>query len=325
MAGLLYSAALQADLPAPPRLHPPAGSDVPVGDSGPVTERVRRLTAEEVRQLMIGTVDSMFEPSESLNPQAYPSGPGFVRRFGYGRVNARKAVDAILAGAIPPQVEIESPEWFQVLGKVDGLVPVKGRISLRSGGPGKDLYDYVVEWAPGVDPKDGEWQRLGGADGAKSGADARRSQLAARRCGACSRDDGAGAGDAAIAGPAAQRTGRRGATDGAYRKRSRSSARLSEADWCVGGSVAEDGGPRRRRQARADPGRLGRLGPCAASDGTGASRLAGRDAGDCGAAWRCDGTSLGARLEPASDEAASGLWTSDYGDASRRGCKWTVR
>ena len=164
MAGLLYSAALQADLPAPPRLHPPAGSDVPVGDSGPVTERVRRLTAEEVRQLMIGTVDSMFEPSESLNPQAYPSGPGFVRRFGYGRVNARKAVDAILAGAIPPQVEIESPEWFQVLGKVDGLVPVKGRISLRSGGPGKDLYDYVVEWAPGVDPKDGEWKRLGGAE-----------------------------------------------------------------------------------------------------------------------------------------------------------------
>ncbi len=162
MAGLLYSAALMADLPAPARLHPPMGNDAPVGDSGPAMQRVRRLTAEEVRQIMIGTVDSFYDPAESMNPQAYPTGPGFVRRFGYGRVNARKAVDAIIAGAIPPQVEIESPEWFQVLGKRDGMVPIQGRISLRSSA--KDQYDYVIEWGPGVDPKDGDWKRLGGAE-----------------------------------------------------------------------------------------------------------------------------------------------------------------
>jgi len=181
MAGLLYSAALQADLPAPPRLHPPMGSEAPVGDSGPVTQRVRRLSAEEVRQLMIGTVDSFFDPAESMNPLAYPTGPGFVRRFGYGRVNARKAVDAILAGAIPPQVDIESPEWFQVLGKSDGMVPVMGRISLRNGGvgAGKDQYDYVVEWAPGVDPKEGEWKRLDGAELQSQQLDGALAQLPA--------------------------------------------------------------------------------------------------------------------------------------------------
>ena len=166
MAGLLYSAALQADLPAPGRLHPPGKDDAPAGEPASSRDRVRRLTAEEVRQIMIGTVDKFYDPAENMNPLAYPTGPGFVRRFGYGRVNARTAVDAILAGAIPPQVEIESPEWFQVLGKRDGNVPIKGRIALRNGGvgAGKDQFDYVVEWAPGVDPKEGEWKKLAGAE-----------------------------------------------------------------------------------------------------------------------------------------------------------------
>lgn len=166
MAGLLYSAALLANLPAPEKLHPVGGVTAPAGDSGPLADRVRRLTAEEVRQIMIGTTDSFYDPQESHNPAAYPSGPGFVRRFGYGRVNARTAVDAILAGALPPQVEIESPDWFEVLHQRLGSVPIVGRIALRNGGTGagQDQYDYVLEWAKGVDPKDGEWTRLGSAE-----------------------------------------------------------------------------------------------------------------------------------------------------------------
>jgi hypothetical protein len=168
MAGLLYSAALRADLQAPPRLSGKPGDDAPRGDDGPAARRARRLTAEEVRQLMITTVDGFYDPGTERNPTEYPTPAdptargtrlGFARRFGYGRVNARSAVDAVLAGAVPPQVDIESPEWFQVLGK--RRVPIAGRIELRHAG---DTYDFTVEWAPGVDPREEQWKKLGGGE-----------------------------------------------------------------------------------------------------------------------------------------------------------------
>jgi hypothetical protein len=170
MAGLLYSAALQANLPALPRLHGKTSDEAPAGDDGPLSQRVRRLTAEEVRQLFIGTVDSFYDPADSANPAAYPTGPGFVRRFGYGRTNARSAVDAITSGRLPPQVDIESPEWFQVLSPAAGKVRISGRIALRYPGsgsvpkPGQDTFDYTVEWAPGVDPSEADWHLIGRGD-----------------------------------------------------------------------------------------------------------------------------------------------------------------
>jgi hypothetical protein len=170
MAGLLYSAALQANLPALPRLHGKTSDEAPAGDDGPPSQRVRRLTAEEVRQLFIGTVDSFYDPADSANPAAYPTGPGFVRRFGYGRTNARSAVDAIASGRLPPQVDIESPEWFQVLSPAAGKVRISGRIALRYPGsgsvpkPGQDTFDYTVEWAPGVDPNEADWHLIGRGD-----------------------------------------------------------------------------------------------------------------------------------------------------------------
>jgi hypothetical protein len=175
MAGLLYSAALQADLGAPPRLGATPGDELVRGDGGAPAQRVRRLTAEEVRQLMITSVDGFYDPGSERNPAEFPTPAdpsprgtklGFTRRFGYGRVNARSAVDAVLGGALPPQVEIESPEWFQVLGK--RRIAVSGRIQLRYGqggqAPGRDTYDFTVEWAPGVDPKEADWQKLGGGE-----------------------------------------------------------------------------------------------------------------------------------------------------------------
>src|SRR5262249_6392902 len=132
MVGLIYSAALAADLPAPPRLHPPAGGDTaPAGDSGPPADRVPRPTAEEVRQPWVASADDSYDPGDLHNLAAYPSGPGFVRRFGYGRINARSAVDRIFDGALPPEVEIEQPEWFQVLSRLDGHVAIEGRIAIR--------------------------------------------------------------------------------------------------------------------------------------------------------------------------------------------------
>ena len=97
LAGLLYAAAKQAGLPA-------------VDKAG-----VRHLTAEEVRQLLIGTSDNFYDPSDATDPTKYPTmapqpnGLAFARRFGYGRPNARSAVDAIFAGRLPPEVDIKAP------------------------------------------------------------------------------------------------------------------------------------------------------------------------------------------------------------------------
>jgi hypothetical protein len=147
--GLLQSAALKVDLPAPR-----AFTTDPKG--------VRRLSAEEVRQLLIGTVDDIdIAKSQGPNadPNLYESLPGWDQRFAYGRANVRRAMDAIVAGRIPPEVDVEEPLWFQVL-YPDRMptVDLKGRITWR-----EDRYqsaDVVVEWAGGVEPADSEFTTL---------------------------------------------------------------------------------------------------------------------------------------------------------------------
>ena len=78
---------------------------------------------------------------------------GFDQRFGYGRVNANHALEAIRDKKIPPAVDITSPTWFSVLYKdqVDGADRHRGH---RLGQARRASYDYKVEWAPGVQPLD---------------------------------------------------------------------------------------------------------------------------------------------------------------------------
>jgi hypothetical protein len=151
LAGLYYSAALAAGLPAPRKS---------AGD--PLANR--RLTVEEVRQLLIGTVDSFYNPADATNPLKYPTRPGFARRFGYGRPNARKALDAIVDGRLPPEVDLRTPAWFDTLyADRTPILDVVGRVGLRGqvANPPGTTFDYVVEWAPGVDPDDSAFVTIG--------------------------------------------------------------------------------------------------------------------------------------------------------------------
>jgi len=136
LAGLLYSAAVQAGLPA-------------VDKAG-----MRHLTAEEVRQLLIGTADNFYDPNDLRDPTKYPTaapqpnGLAFARRFGYGRPNARSAVDAIFAGSLPPEVDIRSPGWFDTIYQ-DKTPSVT--ITTHFGWHGRALptgttMDWVIEW-----------------------------------------------------------------------------------------------------------------------------------------------------------------------------------
>ena len=148
VAGLMYSAALKANLPFP-------------GGKQLVTDKLgaRRITAEEAKQLLAMTVDDIDIPESKTDKTKYPSKPGWEQRFGYGRVNARSVVDAILAKKLPPDVDILTPAWFDVL-YPDRTSKATIRIQLNFR---KDLYqsvDYVLEWAGGADPAATDWKTL---------------------------------------------------------------------------------------------------------------------------------------------------------------------
>lgn len=115
------------------------------------------LTPGEVFQLMIMGADDIDVPeSREENAVDRWSQPGFDQRFGYGRVNANTAVEAVKTGHIPPEVDVVSPTWFSVLYKdqVTSPVPIMGTVSAKRA----TSYDYVVEWAPGVQPLDAEFK-----------------------------------------------------------------------------------------------------------------------------------------------------------------------
>jgi MYXO-CTERM domain-containing protein len=121
------------------------------------------LRAEEVRQLMIAGADIIDIPESydknnpDYNPSAfYPSKPNFSQRFGYGRVNIGKTMKLIADGKIPPEVDLVSPNWFEVIyrNKATGDVPLKGVIRASRA----STYDATVEWAPGVEPDEDQFK-----------------------------------------------------------------------------------------------------------------------------------------------------------------------
>ena len=117
------------------------------------------LGAGEAEQLFLMTADDVDVPESREPGSAYRwSQQGFDQRFGYGRINANRALEHLRDGRIPPVVDIVSPAWFDVLyaDRLADAVPIRATVSaLRS-----TSYDYVVEWAPGIQPADLDYQTL---------------------------------------------------------------------------------------------------------------------------------------------------------------------
>ena len=114
-----------------------------------------KLTAGEMMQLYMMTADDILvAESQDLDSNSghYWSQKGFDQRFGYGRVNANSILEAIKNGQIPPDVDVVTPTWFEVLyaDQVDE-VEIHGTVSAKRA----PAYSYYVEWAPGVEPLDG--------------------------------------------------------------------------------------------------------------------------------------------------------------------------
>ncbi|MCS6799879.1 MAG: S8 family serine peptidase, partial [Myxococcota bacterium] len=148
VAGLVYAQGLSRTRPGGP-LDPP-------------------LSAEEVRQILLMTATDIHVPESQPSHPAheriwYPSRPGWDQRFGYGRLNAYAAVRAVREGRIPPEVDLISPDWFRVLDPTrTPTVVLRGRIAARRA----PSFDWVIEWAPGIEPDDEAFRTIASGTGA---------------------------------------------------------------------------------------------------------------------------------------------------------------
>jgi hypothetical protein len=79
----------------------------------------------------------------------YHARKGYDEFYGYGRLNAYKAVAAAANGTIPPEAEITAPDWFTQLDPAQAQIPISGYVSARSD------YTCQVQVAPGGQPNNG--------------------------------------------------------------------------------------------------------------------------------------------------------------------------
>lgn len=127
------------------------------------------LSAAEAFQVAIESAYDIEVPGSYTNPLLFPSGPGWDPHFSYGRNDVRASLDMLASGRIPPVVDIQSPLWFQTFDpKRVPTLSIGGVIEARRA-PG---FDYVIEVARGLHPKDSEFQQLkdGSATAKVSGA-----------------------------------------------------------------------------------------------------------------------------------------------------------
>ena len=167
VAGLIYSAALNAH----DNHTLGASSDCTRVDGSPCV-----ITPNEVKQFMTMTADDVNfaqQPEPSCNPPTpdctdpnrntvfsaeqngglvgplastrYHARKGFDEFYGYGRLNAYSATQAAADAKIPPEADITSPDWFQMMDP-GSPVDVRGYVNARSS------YTCRVEVAPGGQP-----------------------------------------------------------------------------------------------------------------------------------------------------------------------------
>ena len=96
--------------------------------------------------------------------RSYPARAGHDQFYGYGRVNMNRAVKTTVAGTLPPEAEIDSPDWYELIDPSQPKVQIRGRVDARGG-------DYRCQLlvAPGSypnnssteDPAPGDFKPLG--------------------------------------------------------------------------------------------------------------------------------------------------------------------
>jgi hypothetical protein len=168
IVGLAESEA--ANLVAEGRMQPNPGLKTAAGKPVP-------LSPNEIQQLVTMNADTIdFQtpapplgfPNNNLVVSAwpttrYPSQPGYDMYTGYGRINAAKVVQALAAGRIPPEAQINSPDWFQTYSPDQTLAVTGMTAAVRA-----SSYTWELEVGAGTSPTPGSWYEL--ASGSRSGS-----------------------------------------------------------------------------------------------------------------------------------------------------------
>ena len=117
------------------------------------------LTPNEVRQLLTMTAEDVRPANTGTIGQPDRANIGWDSHFGYGRVNLHGAMERIRLHRIPPQAQIDAPDWFAPInaGRVaDGGVEVRGRV----GGGQTGVGAWEVQYACGQDAADANFLPL---------------------------------------------------------------------------------------------------------------------------------------------------------------------
>jgi hypothetical protein len=121
------------------------------------------LTANEVKQIITMSADDIdFSDDRRVEfpifkTRRFQSGPGWDQYFGYGRVNARKAVQMVSDLKIPPEADVSGPLWFETLDPARTPdVPITGHVANSRGG----AFTYSVAYGRGIQPLESEWKKI---------------------------------------------------------------------------------------------------------------------------------------------------------------------
>ena len=128
------------------------GDDDPL--SGNEIRQLLTMTAEDVRPLNTGIIGVPDKAQIGWDPH-----------FGYGRVNLAGAMARIKAERIPPEAQIDSPDWFTPVNvdQLEGGLPIRGYVAAPHSETG--VGQWQLDYACGADAPDSSFQPIPGASG----------------------------------------------------------------------------------------------------------------------------------------------------------------
>ena len=113
------------------------------------------LDAGEIKQVL----RAASSPVQELTGHNHPGKPGadFSLEYGYGRPDVARALDAVLAGRIPPVPDIRAPSWYAIVDPTrTSVLPVRAEVRARRAA----RFSWTVEWAPGAEPAEADFRTL---------------------------------------------------------------------------------------------------------------------------------------------------------------------
>ncbi len=130
------------------------------GDANP-------LSGNEIRQLMTMTAEDVRPLNTGIIGQPDKAQIGWDPHFGYGRVNLAGAMARIQEERIPPEAQLNAPDWFTPVNvnRVDASgLPIRGRIAAPHSDTG--VGQWQVDYACGADAPDSAFTPIPGLSGA---------------------------------------------------------------------------------------------------------------------------------------------------------------